>query len=153
MHLFKICSTKFCFFAQILNSFIISHLLELSKGRQLFTGIKVAFDQCDYRRTFFHIYIAHGQNSCLFVFKGPAFLFSAPLKMKQFFLQCVSFFLSKPVSSLFLQFYQIAQPCCFMTVSIKTILIMYQFHSDNIVQEPLLGPCIVISKKCTIVIL
>ena len=31
-----------------MNSFIISPLLELSKGRQLLYGIMVAFDQCVY---------------------------------------------------------------------------------------------------------
>ena len=34
------------FFAKILNSFIISHLLELLKVRLLLTSIMVAFDQC-----------------------------------------------------------------------------------------------------------
>ena len=37
---------KFQFFAQILNSFIISHLLELSNVRQLIISYMVVFDQC-----------------------------------------------------------------------------------------------------------
>ena len=43
---------KFQFFAYILNSFIISHLLELYKVRQLLIGYMVVFDQCDYAYTY-----------------------------------------------------------------------------------------------------
>ena len=38
--------TQILFFAWIYNSFIISHLLEWLKLRQIKSGIKVNFDQC-----------------------------------------------------------------------------------------------------------
>ena len=38
--------TQIPFFAWIYNSFIISHLLEWLKVRQIKSGIKVNFDQC-----------------------------------------------------------------------------------------------------------
>ena len=39
--------TQIPFFAWIYNSFIISHLLEWLKVRQIKSGIRVNFDQCD----------------------------------------------------------------------------------------------------------
>ena len=39
--------TQILFFALIYNSFIISHLLEWLKVRQIKSGIRVNFDQCD----------------------------------------------------------------------------------------------------------
>ena len=38
--------TQILFFAWIYNSFIISHLLEWLKVRQIKSGIRVNFDQC-----------------------------------------------------------------------------------------------------------
>ena len=38
--------TQIPFFARIYNSFIISHLLEWLKVRQIKSGIRVNFDQC-----------------------------------------------------------------------------------------------------------
>ena len=38
--------TQIPFFAWIYNSFIISHLLEWLKVRQIKSGIRVNFDQC-----------------------------------------------------------------------------------------------------------
>ena len=40
--------TQIPFFAWIYNSFIISHLLEWLKVRQIKSGIRVNFDQCDW---------------------------------------------------------------------------------------------------------
>ena len=39
--------TQIPFFAWIYNSFIISHLLEWLKVRQIKSGIRVNFDQCE----------------------------------------------------------------------------------------------------------
>ena len=42
--------TQIPFFAWIYNSFIISHLLEWLKVRQIKSGIRVHFDQCGFGR-------------------------------------------------------------------------------------------------------
>ena len=39
--------TQIPFFARIYNSFIISHLLEWLKVRQIKSGIRINFDQCE----------------------------------------------------------------------------------------------------------
>ena len=39
--------TQILFFAWIYNSFIISHFLERLKARQIKSGIRVNFDQCE----------------------------------------------------------------------------------------------------------
>ena len=43
--------TQIPYFAWIYNSFIISHLLEWLKVRQIKSGIRVNFDQCERERT------------------------------------------------------------------------------------------------------
>ena len=49
--------TQVPFFACIYNSFIISHLLEWLKVRQIKSGIRVNFDQCAfYSQHYFSIY-------------------------------------------------------------------------------------------------
>ena len=63
-----------------MNSFIISHLLELPKVCLLLTGIKVAFDQCgslNILKTY--IFVAYGGSynpSLEFVSIEPLFVFS-----------------------------------------------------------------------------